>query len=78
MVPLKHSSMSMAIHTPFKPMVPARYADSGIRKPHMLTKFMILGTNVSPAPRNTPVATMLAPNSGSANTSMRSTAAPKV
>ena len=47
-----------------------------MRTAHMLKKFMQLGTSVSPAPRNTPEATMEAAYIASAKASMRSTSAP--
>ena len=68
--------MHMPIHTPFKPILGARKAASGIRTAHMLIRLMQEGARVSPAPRNTPLATMDAPNIGSAKASIRSTAAP--
>ena len=44
--------------------------------PHKLNKFSINGITVSPAPRNTPVMTMDAANSGSASMTTRITFTP--
>ena len=40
----------MAIHTPRRPRCGASRADAVMRTPHMLARFMMLGTSVSPAP----------------------------
>ena len=46
------------------------------RMPHMLTRFSTKQPVLSPAPCMAPLATMLAPNMGSARASIRSTCAP--
>ena len=43
MPPRKHNSMHIAIQTPFNPIVPANHAASGMRTPHILTRFIIDG-----------------------------------
>ena len=45
-MPLKHSSMHMAIHTPRKPIDGAKRAAKVMRTPHILAKFIILGVSV--------------------------------
>ena len=67
----------MATHTPRSPMWGARVAASVRRTPHMLARLITHGATVLPAPTNTPLHTMAAANSGSANASMRSTSAPR-
>lgn len=52
--PLTQSSMHIAIQTPTSPMVEASNVASVIRTIHMLARFMMHGTNVSPAPTITP------------------------
>ncbi|CDA22225.1 unknown [Bacteroides sp. CAG:144] len=53
-IPRKQSSMHIAIHTPCSPMEGASKAASVRRTAQILTKFIVAGTNVSPAPINTP------------------------
>ena len=66
----------MALHTPTSPNRGARKKASVSRIPHMLTRFSTKQAVLSPAPCIAPLATMLAPNMGSAKASMRSTRAP--
>ena len=54
----------MAIHTPRRPRCGANRADAVMRTPHMLARFMMLGTSVSPAPRRAPATTIDAANRG--------------
>ena len=54
MQPLKHNSMHMASHTPFRPMDGARAAAIVRRTAQMLNKFIRQGTRVRPAPTKTP------------------------
>ena len=75
-IPLMISSVHMAIHTPARPRIGVRIMDNTILTPHMLTRFMILGTNVSPTPLSAPVATIEAANNGSAKSSIRRTLMP--
>lgn len=63
--PRTHSSTHMASHTPTSPIRGARRLAAVMRTPHMLTRFRMLGTRVSPAPRRAPATTMEAANSGS-------------
>ncbi len=70
--------MHIAIHAPFKPYFLVNTSASVIRTNHILPKFIILGINVSPAPRNEPAATMDAPYIGSANASIRNTIVPSL
>ena len=46
-----------------------------MRTTHIVARFMTLGTSVSPAPRRAPAATIDAPKSGSASSSILSTCA---
>ncbi len=45
-LPLKHNSIAMAIHTPYKPIVVTIMADSPSLTIHMLTRLMPQGTSV--------------------------------
>ena len=56
----------------------ASRAAAVIRTPHMLTRFRMLGTRVSPAPRMAPAEAMDTAYRGSAKASMRSTCTPSV
>lgn len=69
-IPLKQSSIHIAIHTPLSPIVGARMAARGILTSHMLEKFIIAGITVSPTPTITPYATIEAANIGSAHASI--------
>ena len=73
MLPLKVSSMAMAVQTPFRPYLGARVAASVSLTAHIEQRLMMAGMSVSPAPMNTPLVTMAAANIGSAQASMRST-----
>ena len=75
-MPRKHNSMHMAIHTPLSPIVGANKAASDSRIAQMLKKFIRQGTSVLAAPTNTPYATIDAANIGSANASMRNAIIP--
>ena len=70
------SSQHMEPHTPASPNRGAKKEASVSRMPHMLTRFSTKQAVLSPAPCMAPLATMLAPNIGSAKASMRSTRAP--
>ena len=72
-IPLKQSSIAIAIQTPCNPIVADSNTARVIRTTQMLPKFMEQGIRVSPAPTKTPYATMLAANMGSAKASIRST-----
>ena len=75
-IPRIHSSTHIAIHTPVSPIRGAKKAAVVIRIPHMLTRFITLGTSVSPAPRSAPAVTIEQAKNGSANASIRSTFTP--
>ena len=77
MLPRKVSSMAIAVQTPFNPNFGARLAASVNRTNHIEQRLMMAGIIVSPAPINTPLATMAAANIGSAQASMRSTSVPR-
>ena len=66
----------MAIHAPRRPNRDVSSSVSVIRTPHILAKFSTELSRELPAPWNTPAHTMAAPNSGSANTTIRSTSVP--
>lgn len=68
--------MHMAVHTPASPIVGARTAAMGRRTSHILPKFIIAGTTVSPTPTITPYATIEAANIGSAYASIRKASVP--
>lgn len=53
-IPRKHNSTHMAIHTPFSPNVGASNAANDRRTAQMLKKFIRHGTSVSAAPTKTP------------------------
>jgi len=76
MMPRKVSSIAMAVHTPFNPYFGASVAANVKRTAHIELRLMIAGIIVSPAPMNTPLATMATANIGSAQASMRSTSVP--
>ena len=76
MNPLKHSSIHMASHAPSRPYLGARTAARVSLTAHMLPRFMILGTRVSPTPTKTPYTTMEAAYIGSAKASILKTLAP--
>ena len=76
-IPRMQSSPHIAAHTPGRPNRGASSIAAVRRTPHMLTRFMMLGASVSPAPRRAPAATMDAANSGSAKASIRRTWLPR-
>ena len=71
-----HSSQHIAPQTPTSPKRGASREASVSRMPHMLTRLSTKQAVLSPAPCIAPLATMLAPNIGSAKASMRNTRAP--
>ena len=68
--------MHMAAQTPTRPSRGASRKARVSRMPHMLNRFSTKQPVLSPAPCIAPLATMLAPNIGSAKASMRRTCAP--
>ena len=66
----------MAVQTPASPKRGASRNASVSRTPHMLNRLSTKQEVLSPAPCMAPLATMEAPNMGSANASMRSIWAP--
>ena len=64
-MPLKQSSMAMAIHTPRNPIIGANNKVKDILTAQMLKRFINDGISVFPAPTNTPIATIAAAKPGS-------------
>ena len=70
MRPRTINSVAIAIQTPFKPKGFTRIIDRGTLTHHKLNRHIRLGARVSPAPLNTPEATILAAKKGSAKASI--------